>query len=130
VVVELVGASAAEAVVSSAGTERRVALTPGGAGTSTTADLGWVDLAGGLQVRFREVRPAADDVLGRTFAVLDRARISYDLKSTVLGAMKRLDGAALLANLGTLALPGNLWGVLAEIVSATRPTPARGEDHR
>ena len=65
------------------------------------------------------MRAAPDDLRGRVFAVLDRARIAYALKETVLELVERLDGAALLADLGALRLPGNLWGVLAEIISAT-----------
>ena len=118
-VVELVGADAGEAVVAAAGTRQSVVLVAGDAGTSAMADLGWVDPAAGLHVRFTQLRAASENLRGRIFAVLDQARIAYELKNTVLELVKRLDGAALLAGLGALKLPANLWGVLAEIISAT-----------
>ena len=118
-VVELVGVDAGDAVVVAAGTSRPVALVAGDTGTSATADLGRVDLAAGLHVRFTALRTAPRNRRDRIFTVLDRARIAYELKTTALELVDRLDGAALLAGLGALTLPGNLWGVLAEIVSAT-----------
>ena len=118
-VVELVGANAGEAVVAAAGTRQSVVLVAGDAGTSAMADLGWVDPAAGLHVRFTQLRAASENLRGRIFAVLDQARIAYELKNTVLELVERLDGAALLAGLGALKLPASLWGVLAEIISAT-----------
>ena len=112
-VVELVGADDA------GGTRRPVVLVAGDAGTSATADLGRVDPAPGVHIRFSGLRTAPENRRDRIFGVLDRARIDHELKSTVLDLAGQLDGAALLAGLGVLRLPGNLWGVLAEIVSAT-----------
>jgi hypothetical protein len=124
-VVELVGVTAGEAVSTAAGTPQTVILFTGDTGTSATADLGWVDPAADLHIQFTRMRTAPDNLRGRIFAVLDHARIAYELKTTALELAERLDGAALLAGLGVLKLPGNLWGVLAEIISATTAKDSR-----
>jgi alpha-glucosidase (family GH31 glycosyl hydrolase) len=124
-VVELIGVNAGDAVLTTAGAQQVVALVAGDAGTSATADLGCVDPAADLHIQFTRVRTAPDNLPGRIFAVLDHARIAYELKTTALELAERLDGAALLAGLGVLKLPGNLWGVLAEIISATTAKDSR-----
>jgi hypothetical protein len=124
-VVELIGVDRGDAVIAATNTHQPVDLVAGDAGTSATADLGWVDPAAGVHLRLTQLQAAPENLRGRIFAVLDQARIAYKLKATALELAERLDGAALLAGLGALKLPGNLWGVLAEIISATT-----GEDPR
>lgn len=81
-------------------------------------DIGPVDLRDGLEVRLCGVRPRANSVRASIFEVLDQAEISYELKDTVMATVQRLAGVALLAALDSMELPGNLRGVLTEIVAA------------
>jgi alpha-glucosidase (family GH31 glycosyl hydrolase) len=124
-VVELVGIDAGDAVLTAAGDQQQLVVVAGEAGTSATADLGRVDPAADLHVRFTRLRPAQERLHDRVFAVLDRARIAFELKTTVLELADRLDGAALLADLGALKLPGNLWGILAETIAAAPVSSSR-----
>lgn len=117
-VIELVGAGAAEALVTESGTERRIPLTVASGATSTTLDLGTVDLTEPLRIRIPDAYQLADQVRDRVFGVLDRAQIAYELKIEVMGVVDRLNGAALLAELAALQLPGNLLGILTELVAA------------
>jgi alpha-glucosidase (family GH31 glycosyl hydrolase) len=85
---------------------------------ATLIHLGSVDLTAGAEIRLDAVRLRPDDVRGRIFRVLDQAEIAYDLKTKVMHEVDRLDALALLATLPRLDLPGNLTGIITEIVTA------------
>ncbi|WP_246180273.1 glycoside hydrolase family 31 protein [Kocuria coralli] len=93
--------------------------------TSVRVDLGDLDLSAGLELRLDGVRLRTGDQHERIFRILDQAEIEYDLKSRVMDLVTGLDELALLSALHTLDLPGNLQGVLVEVVTATT-TPRRG----
>jgi alpha-glucosidase (family GH31 glycosyl hydrolase) len=118
--VEICGAESVESATLSIGAaepRRLLASTVDGA---TLIRLGPVDLTRGAMIQLATVRPRSEDVGSRVFHVLDQAEIAYDLKTRVMHAVDRLSPPALLAALPTLALPGNLQGIITEIVTAAR----------
>lgn len=92
--------------------------------TGVTVDLGAVDLSDGLTLTLDGVRQAPHDLEAAFFTVVDDALVAYDLKRAVMDAQASLDGAALIAALHRLDLPGNLFGALVELVAATSGTGA------
>ncbi len=82
-------------------------------------DLGRLEAGTPVEVRLTGVRLGADDVRARVFAVLDQAQIAFEVKEQVLAAVERQEGTALLASLHAMRLPGNLYGVLTELLSLT-----------
>ena len=116
--VELVGvADVASAVVRTAAGEASVGVEPGE--TGVVIDLGTVDLSDGLTLTLHDVRQAPRDLEAAFFTIVDDALVAYDLKRAVMDAQSALDGAALIAALHRLDLPGNLFGALVEQVAAT-----------
>lgn len=95
------------------------AVLLGDGGETPHVDLGRLEAGASVEVRLVGVRLDADDVRARVFQVLDQAQIDYDLKGQVMAAVERQDGTALLASLHAMALPGNLYGVLTELLSLT-----------
>ncbi|WP_066583798.1 glycoside hydrolase family 31 protein [Cellulomonas timonensis] len=117
---ELVGAvDVAEAAVTAGGVRTALSVVAQQGRTPVLVDLGTLDLSAGATLELTGVTEAGNDLEDRVFTVLDAAEIAYDLKATVLQAVRQSSGAALLAALHSLDLPGNLFGVLAELVSAS-----------
>ena len=119
--VELIGvASVRRGLVRAGGREVEVRAVPAHGDGPTVVELGAVDLSAGLELRLEGVLVRQPDIAAQAFALLDDAEISYDVKSRVMGLVGSMSGSALLAALHVLALPGNLYGALLEIVSAAR----------
>jgi hypothetical protein len=121
--VELVGvADVASAVVRTVAGEASVSVEPGE--TGAVLDLGTVDLSDGLTLTLHGVCQVPRDLEAAFFTIVDDALVAYDLKRAVMDAQSALDGAALIAALHRLGLPGNLFGALVEQVAATASTGA------
>ncbi|HEY8719546.1 TIM-barrel domain-containing protein [Pengzhenrongella sp.] len=117
---ELVGVDSVRRVVVVTGERAQAAhLDPDDGTGRREVELGTLDLSAGVQVRLEGVRLVPPDVGAAAFALLDEAEIGYDLKAQVMEMVGALSGRALLSALHTLELPGNLYGALLEIVSAT-----------
>lgn len=95
------------------------AASLGDLGAAPYLDLGRLEAGTPAEVRLAGVRLGVDDVRARVFDVLDHAQIEYDLKSRVMALVEKQEGATLLASLHAMRLPGNLYGVLAEILTAS-----------
>ncbi|RYV52967.1 glycoside hydrolase family 31 protein [Pengzhenrongella frigida] len=115
------GPTEADVHVVAAGPVGTVAVgTVGSVGTiSTVVEVGTVDLTAGLELVVEGVRLAGPDVVAHVFALLDDAEIAYDDKARAMAAMDAATPTARLSALHALDLPGNLFGALLELISAT-----------
>jgi len=119
ITLEIVGAEAVDGVV---------LVEPGTAprqpaaevrGHAVHVELGEVDLSGaGVLVALDAVAPRPDDPARRIFDVLERAEISFATKTAVQHVVEQHAPLAQLAALAAMDLPGNLHGVLTEIITA------------
>jgi len=120
--VELIGVESVGRALVRAGTheaEPRPAGAPGVGAGPAVIELGSVDLSGGLELRLIGVRLREPSVAADCFTVVDDAEMLYDLKTGVFNVIESgLVGAALLAALDVLELPGNLFAALTEIIAA------------
>lgn len=87
---------------------------------SIRVELGTVNVGTGLSADLRGVQQRQNSTETDVFAVLDQAQISYDLKTTILEAVRTSDSLTLIGTLRTLDLPGNLLDLLLELVSAAQ----------
>jgi alpha-glucosidase (family GH31 glycosyl hydrolase) len=118
--VELIGVDAMRCCLARAGErELAVRVLPATGDGPSVIELGTVDLSAGLELRLDGVRVRRRDIAGEAFALLDEAEIAYDVKTRAMELVGSLSGTALLSALHALDLPGNLYGALMEIVSAT-----------
>ena len=81
-------------------------------------DLGEVDLSAGLELRLRGVRPRPSTLREDAFDLIDAAEIAFSAKEAAWDAVRRLDGLALVEELGTVGLPPVLRDALLELVAA------------
>lgn len=79
-------------------------------------ELNGVDLHASIELRIVGALRRRTDVTAEAFELLQRARISVDLKDDAYKAVQRLDGLALVDELTTIGLPPILLTALLEVL--------------